>query len=96
MLFYGTGGLAIVHANETIFGNDADESNFYEGPLSGNSEYLFAHGFGSESGPTGTVSQYGDQNYIQEIGSINIICAGLTINSKAPDADDHHHKALRP
>jgi len=31
MLFYGTGGLAMVHANETIFGNDADENNFYEG-----------------------------------------------------------------
>jgi len=33
-LFYGTGGLALVHANEVIVGNDADESNFYQ-PKSG-------------------------------------------------------------
>jgi hypothetical protein len=39
--------------------------------------------------PPGTVFQHGDQNYIQEIGSINIIRAGLTINSKAPDTDDY-------
>ena len=93
-LFYGTGGLAMVHANETIVGNDADESNFYQGwktgyvvgagvehaftpRLSGKIEYLYADGFGSESGPTGTVAEHGDQNYIHEIGSINIIRAGL-------------------
>ena len=93
-LFYGTGGLALVHANEVIVGNDADESNFYQGwktgyvvgagvehaftpRLSGKIEYLYADGFGSESGPTGTISQPGDQSYIHEIGSINIVRAGL-------------------
>ena len=93
-LFYGTGGLAMVHANEVIVGNDADESNFYQGwktgyvvgagvehaftpRLSGKIEYLFADGFGSEAGPTGTVSEHGNQNYIHEIGSIDIIRAGL-------------------
>ena len=86
-LFYGTGGLALVHANEVIVGNDADESNFYQGwktgyvvgagvehaftpRLSGKIEYLYTDGFGSESGPTGTISQPGDQSYIHEIGSI--------------------------
>jgi outer membrane immunogenic protein len=93
-LFYGTGGLALVHANEVIVGNDADESNFYQGwksgyvvgagvehfftpRLSGKIEYLFADGFGSESGMTGTVNGYSRQDYTHEIGDISIIRAGL-------------------
>ncbi len=93
-LFYGTGGLAMVHANESIVGNDANESNFYQGwktgyvvgagvehaftpKLSGKIEYLYADGFGSEAGPTGTISQAGDQSYIHEIGSISIVRAGV-------------------
>jgi outer membrane immunogenic protein len=93
-LFYGTGGLAMVHANEVIVGNDASESNFYQGwktgyvvgagvehaftpRLSGKIEYLYADGFGSESGYTGTVSQHDGQTYIHQIGSIDIIRAGL-------------------
>ena len=61
----------MVHANEVVVCNDADESNFYQGwktgyvvgagveyapRLSGKIEYLYADGFGSEAGPTGTVS----------------------------------------
>ncbi len=93
-LFYGTGGLAMVHANEVIVGNDADESNFYQGwktgyvvgagaeyaftpRLSGKIEYLYADGFGSESGMTGTVNGYSRQDYTHEIGNINIIRTGL-------------------
>jgi hypothetical protein len=45
--------------------------------LSGKIEYLYADGFGSESGPTGTVSEHGNQNCIHEIGSIDIVRAGL-------------------
>jgi outer membrane immunogenic protein len=84
----------MVHANEVIVGNDANESNFYQGwktgyvvgagvehaftpRLSGKIEYLYADGFGSESGMTGTVNGYSRQDYTHEIGSINIIRAGL-------------------
>ena len=78
----------------SIVGNDADESDFYQGwktgyvvgagvehaftpRLSGKIEYLYADGFGSEAGRTGTVNAYGNQNFIHEIGSIDIIRAGL-------------------
>ncbi len=94
-LFYGTAGLALLHANETIVGNDADESNFYQGwkvgyvvgagvehaftdRLSGKIEYLFADGFGSESGPTGTVNgNSATQTYIHEVGNISIVRVGV-------------------
>jgi outer membrane immunogenic protein len=96
-LFYGTAGLALVHANEVIVGNDADESNFYQGwkagyvvgagiehaftdRLSAKIEYLYADGFSSESGVTGTVngpSTNPVQYYTHDIGDISIIRAGL-------------------
>ncbi len=34
-LVYGTGGIAFLHTNEVIVGNDADESNFEQGWLTG-------------------------------------------------------------
>ncbi len=96
-LFYGTAGFAFVHANEVIVGNDADESNFYQGwktgyvvgagvehaftpRLSGKIEYLYADGFGSEKGVTGTVngpSTNPVQYYEHDIGNISIIRLGL-------------------
>ncbi|MFZ1108696.1 MAG: outer membrane beta-barrel protein [Rhodomicrobium sp.] len=93
-LFYGTAGLALLHANETIVGNDASESNFYQGwkagyvigagiehafsnRLTAKIEYLYADGFSSESGYTGTVSQRDGQTYIHDVGNISIIRAGL-------------------
>ncbi len=45
--------------------------------LTGKIEYLYADGFGSESGRTGTVDGYSDQVYTHEIGNISIIRAGL-------------------
>jgi outer membrane immunogenic protein len=93
-LFYGTAGLAFVHANEVIVGNDSDESDFYQGwktgyvigagvehvftdRISAKLEYLFADGFGSESGPTGTVAEHGDQWYKHTIGDISIVRVGI-------------------
>jgi outer membrane immunogenic protein len=93
-MFYGTAGFAFLHTNEVIVGNDADETNFYQGwhtgyvvgagiehaftdRLSAKIEYLYADGFGSESGTTGTVSQQGDQTYKHEVGNIDIVRVGL-------------------
>jgi outer membrane immunogenic protein len=93
-LFYVTGGLALVHANEVVVGNNSNESNFYNGwkagyvigagiehaftdRLSGKVEYLYADGFGNESGITGIVDNHSDQAYTHEIGGINVIRVGL-------------------
>ncbi len=93
-LLYATGGIAFVHTNEVIVGNDADETNFYQGwhtgyvvgagvehafneKLSGKIEYLFADGFAEESGRTGTVNGYSNQNYKHDIGNIDIVRVGL-------------------
>ncbi len=93
-LIYGTAGVAFLHTNEVVVGNNADESNYYVGwhtgyvvgagiehaftpHFTGKVEYLYASGFGSESGLTGTVSQHGDQPYTHSVGDLNIIRVGL-------------------
>ena len=45
--------------------------------VTGKIEYLFADGFGNESGYTATVSQHGDQTYIHQIGNIDIVRVGV-------------------
>ncbi len=45
--------------------------------VTGKIEYLYADGFGSESGMTGTVNGYSKQDYSHEIGNISIIRLGL-------------------
>lgn len=93
-LVYATGGIAFLHSNEVIVGNDANETNFAYGwytgyviglgtehafneRLSAKFEYLYADGFGSTSGRTGTVNGYANQVYKHEVGNLDIIRIGL-------------------
>ncbi len=93
-MFYGTGGIAFLHSNEVVIGNNADESNSGQGwytgyvigagvehaftdRLSAKLEFLYADGFGEQSGLTGTVSRYGDQYFKHDVGNLDIVRAGL-------------------
>jgi outer membrane immunogenic protein len=94
-LIYGTGGIAFLHSNEVVVGNDADETNFGQGwytgyvigagvehaftdRLSAKLEFLYADGFDTQSGKTGTVSQtQSTQYYKHDVGSLDIVRVGL-------------------
>ena len=72
-LIYGTAGLAFLHANETIVGNDANESNFAQGWRAG-----YVVGVGYERAVTNELSVKGEYlfasgfaNWSGQTGTVN-------------------------
>lgn len=72
-------------ADETNFGQGwytgyvvgAGVEHAFTDRLSAKIEFLYADGFNSESGETGTVNKAGDQTFKHEIGSLDIVRVGL-------------------
>jgi hypothetical protein len=95
----------MVHANETIFGNDADESNFYEGcktvyVVGVGAEHAFTPGYrvkaniflltdlALKGAPLERSRSTAIRTISKRSGASISFAPGLTVYSKAPDADD--------